>query len=193
MADRLSTSENHSTDLRDMENLVTHFSRRSKHHRPLSSKRELGEAFVILFVPMLILASTLCTLVFGHGKYITYRYESSNEPGLPINNTLDNDSYYTSTNAGALLLASSWTTTVAGWTAAPFMLLYAFLIARNIARTKDGPHGADTSNQLHAIVGGSWRNTLCWAMDSRKPINRSSPLAPATRIAAIGSVFSVLL
>ena len=176
-----------------METSAKHTLSQSLRHQSPNKKRDIAWAFVIIFFPMLIAGLALCVLVLGLRRHVSHRNGSSDEPSLPVNNKLRQDSYYTRTDPWKLLLASGWASTIAGWTMAPFILLYTFLIARKFAPAMIDPHSAENFNQLQAIIGGSWLETLHWAMYSKKIIKKSFPLVQATNIAALRVIFSTLL
>lgn len=102
-------------------------------------------AFAILFLPMVTVTFVLLGLVLW--EYIPKNFPD-NIPQLPVANLPLQNVYYTGVSAGKFALVASWASTVSQIVTGPFMLLFSFLIARELshggeyekAGTKQGLH-----------------------------------------------------
>lgn len=127
-------------------------------------KRELLIAFAFIFVPMAAVAFTLIAFVYYEKDRIHFNRESGGTPELPAVPVPPSNSYYTKLLIGAFLLVSSWGSTAAGIVFAPFMLLFSFVVARELVSKYDPdiPTTKQDEYLLKEILSGSWNGVLHW-------------------------------
>lgn len=142
---------------------------------------------------MSAIACILCALVFWGGRAVIYRHEGSGSRDLrtiiPSNN-----SYYTKTDAGDFLLVGSWASTLASFIIPSFMLLYSFVVAKEMTRIQKKIADGNNFTLLYEILNGSWNGALHWVqwmILRRRKIDKSS--ARAVNIAALVFVIAGLL
>lgn len=181
------------TDERSTALVHVNAARPLKRHRWMSKNGDLVAAFAIVFIPMSAIACILCALVFWGERAIIYRHEGSGSLELPTI-TPPSNSYYTTTDAGDFLLVGSWASTLASSIVPSFMLLYSFVVAKEMTRIQEDSADVNTFTLLYEILNGSWNGALHWVqwmILRRRKIDRSS--ARAVNIAALVLVIAGLL
>ena len=161
----------------------------------LSRKRDLFLAFVIVSLPLLVIAILL--LIFS----IYYRENPASYTGtslLPVQN-YSTDAFYTTVDPGNFLLVGSWASNIAAIIVAPFMVLFSYAVAREIIQQeKNGPEGSGLRPPLlREIMRGAHVGTWHWVRQN--VFNRSTsmrgkgPLLRPVDVAGIGLVIATLL
>ena len=97
---------------------------------PLSRKRDLFIAFVVVSLPLLVISILLLAFVFLSYREIPASYVEI--PALPFFQYPALDAFYTTVDPGSFLLVGSWASNVAEMVVAPFMLLFSYAVAREI-------------------------------------------------------------
>ena len=93
-------------------------------------------AFALVFVPMLSIVLLLVGLTTWH----RVRVFDESTPTLPVSWNPPSDSFYPLVSPGEFSLVASWASTVVNIVAAPFIFLFAFLIAKDIAQRRGREH-----------------------------------------------------
>jgi len=111
---------------------------------------------------MSVIAFTLIAFVYYEKDRVRFNRESVGTPELPALPTPPANAYYTTITAGRFLLLSSWASSAAGTVFAPFMLLFSFVAARELARRSERYPSARSHNSdiLKEILNGSWIGVL---------------------------------
>ena len=125
-------------------------------------KRELLIAFAFIFVPMAAVAFTLIAFVYYEKDRVRFNRESNGTPQLPAFPVPPANAYYTKLLIGGFLLVSSWGSTAAGIVFAPFMLLFSFVVARELVKRYDPdiPTTKQDEYLLKEILSGSWNGVM---------------------------------
>ena len=158
-------------------------------------KRELLIAFAFIFVPMSVIAFVLIAFVYYEKDRVHFNREGNGTPELPAFPIPPANAYYTTIGIGGFLLVSSWASTAAGVIFAPFMLLFSFVVARQLTRqySQNPPPTKHDQYLLREILSGSWQGVLHWVehaarrmLGREKKAKNSSIERRATHIAALG-------
>ena len=187
------SDQNSMTDERSTALVHVNAARPLKRHQWMSKNEDLIAAFAIVFIPMSAIACILCALIFWGERAIIYRHEDSGTSDLSTT-ILFNNSYYTKTDAGDFLLVESWASTLANSIISSFMLLYSFVVAKEMTRIQEDSADVNTFTLLYEILNGSWNEALHWVqwmILKKRKIDRSS--ARAVNIAALVLVIAELL
>ena len=125
-------------------------------------KRELLIAFAFIFVPMAAVAFTLIAFVYYEKDRVHFNRANNGTPELPAFPVPPSNAYYTKLLIGGFLLVSSWGSTAAGIVFAPFMLLFSFVVARELVRRydPDTPTTKQDEYLLKEILSGSWNGVM---------------------------------
>jgi len=132
---------------------------------PRSRTFELLVAFGLIFIPMSLVAFVLIGFVYYPKDRLRFDRGMNGTLELPATGMPPYDAYYTTLSAGRFLLLASWASTWAGVVVAPFMLLFSFVVARELTRfyRRKPPERDHDSHLLREILGGSWGGLLHWA------------------------------
>ena len=161
------------------------------HHtsREKTRRRDLLLAFTLLFVPLLAIPLIFLAFVFYTTRHVTFPDKST--PRLPLNSHPLSKSYYTTVSAGSFTLVGSWASTLAQFVLAPFMALFSFYVAREIALKRgDGSEPLEMRNVMHEILRANPASIWQWLTYTVNPIQarkgeRQYSLRPV-HIAALG-------
>lgn len=120
----------------------------------LSRKRDLWLAFVVVSLPLLVIAILLLAFTFH------YREEPLLYPedhGLPFSHPPSLHPFYTNVASGSFLLVASWASNIAGFVIAPFMVLFSYAVAREIILHPTGDYEYAQSHppSLREIMEGA--------------------------------------
>ena len=96
----------------------------------LSRKRDILLAFVLVSLPLLVIAILLLAFVFLNDREKPALYTDT--PELPFDQYPPLDAFYSLVGLGDFLLVSSWASNVAEIVVAPFMVLFSYAVAREI-------------------------------------------------------------
>ncbi|KAB2108361.1 hypothetical protein AG0111_0g2714 [Alternaria gaisen] len=141
-------------------------------------------AFAIVFFPLVFVATLLCLFVTIPAW--TIQDPSEEDMNLPFN-TLDESFYSTKVLMNRVAVTSSFASNVAQFAAAPFLLLFSFLVALELANRHETTD-QDTINLLR----GDQRFFFNWTL-FRLWRSRNTKITKGTRIAGIGALMSVIL
>lgn len=169
---------------------------------PRSSTLELLAAFGLIFIPMSLVAFALIGFVYYTKDRVRFDRGTNGTLELPASLIPPYDAYYTTLTVGRFLLLASWASTAAGVVVTPFMLLFSFVVARELTRLyrRKLPVRSHESHLLKEILSGSWcgllhwaKHILCWVGHVTSRILGRESQAPkmfaerrATNIAALG-------
>lgn len=120
----------------------------------LSRKRDLWLAFVVVSLPLLVIAILLLAFTFH------YREEPLLYPedhGLPFSHPPSLHPFYTNVASGSFLLVASWASNIAGFVIAPFMVLFSYAVAREMILHPTGDYEYAQSHppSLREIMEGA--------------------------------------
>ena len=122
----------------------------------LNRKRDLLLAFVIVSLPFLAIASLLIGFIFNTSE--RYRPDYSVEtPDLPVNYGDISDAYLTGISPGSFLLVGSWSSNIAEFVVAPFIVIFSYAATREIfqASIKNGMTSGVPPPSLRDIIRGA--------------------------------------
>ncbi|MCJ1474293.1 hypothetical protein MMC13_002951 [Lambiella insularis] len=165
-------------------------------------KRELLIAFGFIFVPMTVLAIALLIFVHKKSGRVKFNDEDLGTSELPAVPRPPSNAYYTTFGIGSFLLLASWTSTAAGVVLTPFMLLFSFIVAQEIAKhhTQDASIPHHDSHLLREMLSGTWRGIWHWiehiiyrVIGDEKGLKKGTNERRATHVAALGFIFAGLL
>lgn len=153
----------------------------------LSRKRDIFLAFTIVSLPLLVIAILLLAFVFLAEREIPDNY--TDNPQLPLLNLTSSDAFYTRKDAGDFLLVGSWASNFATLMIAPFMLLFSYAVAREVALQSAQNHENPGAwlPLLQEILRGT--HVGIWHWLAVKTCNRDKALKSAVRaidFAALG-------
>ncbi|KAG7007782.1 hypothetical protein G7Y79_00008g024200 [Physcia stellaris] len=143
----------------------------------LSRKRDIFLAFTIVSLPLLVIAILLLAFVFRAEREIPDNDTDNLE--LPVNNSLSSDAFYTRKDIGDFLLVGSWASNFATLTIAPFMLLFSYAVAREVALQSDKNHENPSTGLplLQEILRGlRWAYGIGWLRKRTRETKHSKPL-----------------
>ena len=137
-----------------------------------SRKRDILLAFVIVSLPLLVLAILLLAFVF-----FSDREEPALDIGtreLPLDHLPSNASYYSKVDVGDFLIVSTWASNVAEIVVAPFMVLFSYAVAREILQheaREDRDDGRSQPPLLREIMRGAHAGVWHWVAEKtyRRP------------------------
>ncbi|OCL02135.1 hypothetical protein AOQ84DRAFT_424282 [Glonium stellatum] len=144
-------------------------------------------AFVVLFIPMVALPLLLIAFVYipAYRQY----FPNNGTPELPVNlSAVSNSSYYTYVNGTTITLVSSWAPNMAQFGTAPFMFIFSFLVAFELASERN--HSATHDNDiLLGLLQGGWQGILEWI---KSVLHGNRVKDRAIHVAAIGALLSCI-
>ena len=137
----------------------------------LSRKRDILLAFVIVSLPLLVLAILLLAFIFLSDREEPASYTGTWE--LPIDFPPSN-AFYTRVDLGDFLVVSTWASNVAEIVVAPFMVLFSYAVAREILQHEARNSRDDGGSQprlLREIMRGAHVGVWHWAAEKtyRRP------------------------
>ena len=137
----------------------------------LSRKRDILLAFVIVSLPLLVLAILLLAFVFLHDREEPASFTGTRE--LPVIYPASN-AFYSRVDVGDFLIVSTWASNVAEIVVAPFMVLFSYAVAREILQHEARDHREDRGSQpplLREIMRGAHAGVWHWAAEKtyRRP------------------------
>lgn len=103
----------------------------------LSRKRDLWLAFVVVSLPLLVIAISLLAFTF-HDREQPLLYPEDDR--LPFSRPPSLRPFYTNVASGSFLLVASWASNIAGFVIAPFMVLFSYAVAREIVLHPTGDY-----------------------------------------------------
>lgn len=145
---------------------------------------KIALAFSTVFFPLVLVATLLCL-------YVTIPIWTIHNPpeenaDLPIL-PLDDSAFYTAIMQKKVVLTSSWASNIGSMAAAPFLLLFSFLVALELADQHQG-----TDQDVTTLLRGSISWWSSWAI-IRSWRARNTQRAYGTRLACIGALLSLIL
>ena len=137
----------------------------------LSRKRDIFLAFVLVSLPLLLLAILLLAFVFLHDREELALDIGTRE--LPVEYPATN-AFYSIVDVGDFLIVSTWASNVAEIVVAPFMVLFSYAVAREILQHETRDHRDDGGSQpplLREIMRGAHVGVWHWAAEKtyRRP------------------------
>ena len=137
----------------------------------LSRKRDIFLAFILVSLPLLVLAILLLAFVFLHDREVLAINLGTRE--LPVEYSATN-AFYSIVDVGDFLIVSTWASNVAEIVVAPFMVLFSYAVAREILQHEARDHRDDGGSQpplLREIMRGAHAGVWHWAAEKtyRRP------------------------
>jgi hypothetical protein len=145
---------------------------------------QLVITFAMVFFPLVLIATLLCLFVTIPAW--TIRNPPEETPDLPIT-PLDQSFFSTMILMNRVQMTGSFASNVAQLAAAPFLMLFSFLVALQLANRPEAME-KDTTNLLR----GDQKFFLNWAI-RRVWRARNTRTTRGTRIAGVGALTSVVL
>ena len=161
----------------------------------LSRKRDLFLAFVIVSLPLLVIAILLLVLIFHYRENPT---SYADIPLLPLNK-YSTGAYYTTVDSGNFLLLGSWASNFAAVVVAPFMVLFSYAVAREIIQGENkgfkdsGPHPPLLRDIMRGAHVGVWHWLGQNIFKRSKSMRGKGPLLHVVDVAGIGLFVATLL
>ena len=140
--------------------------KRNNHKEPasprLSRKRDLLLAFVIVSLPLLVIAILLLAFIFLSDREIPASYTEI--LALPFFEYPPLDAFYTQVDPGSFLLVGSWASNIAEMVVAPFMVLFSYAVAREILQNaaSDDEDAGSRPPLLREIMRGAHVGVWHW-------------------------------
>ena len=138
----------------------------------LSRKRDILLAFVIVSLPLLVLAILLLAFIFLNDREKPASFTETRE--LPFLTYPPSNAFYSRVDLGDFLIVSTWASNVAEIVVAPFMVLFSYAVAREILQheareNRDG--GGSQPPLLREIMRGAHVGVWHWAAEKtyRRP------------------------
>ena len=163
----------------------------------LSRKRDIFLAFIIVSLPLLVIAILLLTFIFLHDRERPDSYIES--PDLPFSEHLPRDAFYTIVDPGDFLLLGSWASNIAEIVVAPFMLLFSYAVAREILQHTQNEHEDAGARPplLREIMRGAHVGVWHWVAQKTYKRPQSAlgkePVLRVVDVAGIGLFTATLL
>ena len=162
----------------------------------LSRKRDLFLAFVIVSLPLLVIAIILLVFIFHSTRERPATYVKS--PTLPFLEHVPLDAFYTTRSTGSFLLIGSWASNIAEIVVAPFMVLFSYAVAREILHASSEREDADSRPPLlREIMRGAHVGVWHWVAEKtyKRPerTHGNMPVLRAVDVAGIGLFTATLL
>jgi hypothetical protein len=145
---------------------------------------QIASAFAFVFCPLVILATLLCLFVTIPTWTIHHPLEEN--ANLPIK-ALDKSVFYTAVFMGKVSMTSSFAPNVAQFAVVPFLLLFSYLVALELANQH-----RDMGRDEARLLRGDQKAFLGW-ISRRFRSARRTERADETRIAGIGALIAFLL
>jgi hypothetical protein len=169
---RIATTATYSTDT-TTEELQT---------RSTPSLFHIGLAFATVFLPLVLVATLLCLYVTLPIWTIYNPPEEHNDlPVPPLNNSV----FLTAIYSSKVTLTSSFASNIAQFAASPFLLLFSFLVALELANRQHAKN-EDTTKLLHGDQDPMSILLRMWRV-------RNTKRAKGTRIVGIGALLSIII
>ena len=163
----------------------------------LSRKRDILLAFVIVSLPLLVLAILLLSFVFIRGREEPASNVGTRE--LPIGHPPSN-AFYSNKDVGDFLIISTWASNVAEMVVTPFMVLFSYAVAREILQreTRDNSdNGESQPRLLREIMRGAHVGVWHWVAEKtwRRPkgARENKRILGVVDIAGVGLLTAILL
>ena len=163
----------------------------------LSRKRDIFLAFVLVSLPLLVIAILLLAFNFLSYRERPATYVATQE--LPFFAKPSNDAFYTSVDAGAFLLVGSWASNVAEIVVAPFMVLFSYAVAREVLQHAVHEHEDAQARPplLREIMRGAHLGVWHWVAQKtyRRPKGEvgKEPVLRVVDVAGLGLFTATLL
>lgn len=163
----------------------------------LSRKRDIFLAFVIVSLPLLVIAILLLVFIFNSDRERPALYVPSTN--LPFAKDLPLDAFYTRVDPGDFLLVGSWASNIAAIVVAPFMLLFSYAVAREILQHTPDDHedGGTQPPLLREIMRGAHVGMWHWVAQKTYKRPKSAvgkePVLRVVDVAGIGLFTATLL
>lgn len=162
----------------------------------LSRKRDLWLAFVVVSLPLLVIAISLLAFTF-HDREQPLLYPEDDR--LPFSRPPSLRPFYTNVASGSFLLVASWASNIAGFVIAPFMVLFSYAVAREIVLHPTGDYEYAQSHPplLREIMRGARVGVWHWV--AQKTYQRpkravgNEPILRVVDVAGIGLFTATLL
>ena len=162
----------------------------------LSRKRDLWLAFVIVSLPLLVIAILLLAFTFLD-REIPLLYPEDHR--LPFSRPPSLHPFYTNVASGSFLLVASWASNIAGFVIAPFMVLFSYAVAREIILHPTGDYEYAQSHPplLREIMRGAHVGVWHWVAQKTYQRPKSAvgkePVLRVVDVAGIGLFTATLL
>jgi hypothetical protein len=152
--------------------------------RSVSRIFQIALAFATVFFPLVLVATLLC--LFVTIPIWTIQHPPEENAYLPVN-PLNESFFITKIFSNKVSLTSSFASNIAQFAASPFLLLFSFLVALELAnRHQDMDEETTKLLQNDQKVLFSWTVHRIWRA-------RNTKRASATRIAGVGALISLIL
>ena len=161
----------------------------------LSRRRDLFLAFVIVSLPLLVIAILLLVFAIHFREDLASYVEISS---LPVQ-VYPTDAFYTTVDPGNFLLVGSWASNIAAIIVAPFMVLFSYAVAREIIQYEKNGHEDPGSRPLllREIMRGAHVGVWHWVgqnvFKKSKGRGEKGPLLRVVDVAGIGLFVATLL
>ena len=137
----------------------------------LSRKRDILLAFVIVSLPLLVVAILLLAFIFLNDRERLASYTGTLELSLEYP---PSNAFYSKVDLGDFLVVSTWASNVAEIVVAPFMVLFSYAVAREILQHEARDSRDDGGSQpplLREIMRGAHVGVWHWAAEKtyRRP------------------------
>ena len=152
----------------------------------LSRKRDVFLAFVVVSLPLLVIAILLLAFIFASERERPATYTQTRE--LPFFQNVSLDAFYTSVDPGSFLLVGSWASNIAEMVVAPFMLLFSYAVAREILHAATDHEDAQSRPPLlREIMRGAHVGVWHWLAERTQRRPRSAlPVLRVVDVAGLG-------
>lgn len=146
-------------------------------------------ACLLVLVPITVV-TTLLIMFVSWARWTLYDPDYT-RPDLPIAR-LDSSSFNTVVFASKVILVSSWSSNIAQFATAPFMLIFSFLVARDLA-SRPKLAGAENEDEKGLLQRNNY-NLLKWLSGGQHRSTGQECIGRnATRIAGYGALISLFL
>jgi hypothetical protein len=150
--------------------------------RSISSFFHIALAFGTVFLPLVLVATLLC--LFVTLPLWTIYDQPEENANLPIT-PLDSSVFLTTVYSNKVILTSSFASNIAQFAATPFLLLFSFLVALELANRHEA-NDEDTTKLLDGDQNPMSVLLRLWRV-------RNNRRANGTRIAGVGALISIIL
>lgn len=145
---------------------------------------QIAVAFSTIFFPLIVVATLLC--LFVTLPFWTIHNPPTENANLPIL-SLDGSAFYTATVAKKVILTSSWASNITQWAATPFLLLFSFFVALELANRQHAVH-----RDVTTFFRGD-KNVLFSSTVFRLWRARDTKRANGARLTGVGALLSLIL
>ena len=163
----------------------------------LSRKRDLFLAFVIVSLPLLVIAILLLAFIFLSDRERPASYAEIRD--LPFFEHPPLNAFYTKVDPGSFLLVGSWASNIAEIVVAPFMVLFSYAVAREVLQhaTDDHENARSRPPLLREIMRGAHVGVWHWVAQKtyKRPKNvlGKRPVLRVVDVAGLGLFAATLL